>query len=84
MTDFVKNSTLPAARCETVTPADGSDNVTFTSRGIILPTAGGLSFVNQAGATLTWTGLLAGVIYPIRTNRVRATGTTATEVYVLA
>jgi hypothetical protein len=42
-----------------------------------------IAIANKAGASVVLTGLATGVIHPIKTNKIFATGTTATTVTVL-
>ncbi len=53
-----------------------------TSRGIMVGTTGDLAVSNAAGTSVTITKVAAGVIHPIRTNKIWSTGTTASEITV--
>lgn len=64
-----------------VTPSDAT--VLTTTRALFVGGAGNLSVVTSAGTTLTLTGVTAGSIIPIRVTKVRATGTTATNIAAL-
>ena len=71
----------PAINAMAVTPSDGAD-MTYAARGITVNVAGTLSYVplgadGDATATIA---VLAGVMYPIGTARIRSTGTTATGI----
>lgn len=75
----VVGSESPAVNAFAITPADGADLATVT-RGIYAGGAGDLKVVTLGGDTVTFVGLAAGVIHPIRAARVFATGTTATSI----
>lgn len=70
--------TQPARHAVAITPADGTDLVTVT-RGIYVGTGGDLTVVMAGGETVTFTAVVAGVLYPLAVARVKATGTTATN-----
>jgi len=72
----------PAINAAAVTPNDAAD-LTTASRAIYVGGAGNLTVVMLGGATITFTGVAAGTIYPLRVARVRATGTTATGLVAL-
>lgn len=61
-----------------IVPNDTAD-LTYMSRGIYIGGAGDLTCVTVGGSVGTFVGLVAGTILPIRTTRVMATGTTATN-----
>lgn len=65
-----------------VTPSDTTD-LTITTRYLFVGGAGTLTVDMSNGATVLFTGVLAGSVLPIRVNRVRATGTTATNIVAL-
>lgn len=69
----------PAVNAFAVTPNDSTDLATAT-RGIYAGGAGDLKVTTLGGDTVTFVGLAAGVIHPIRVARVFATGTTATNI----
>lgn len=76
------NSTNPASSAVAVTPNDTAD-LTNVTRAIYIGTGGNLSVIMQDGSTCTFTGVLAGTVYPLRVSRVRATGTTAGSIVAL-
>lgn len=82
MTDHFKTHqtslTAPADAAETVTPSDTVDLVDVT-RAIYVGGAGALRVVMRDGQTVTFANMQAGVCYPLRVQRVLATGTTATN-----
>jgi hypothetical protein len=68
---------LSAYTYRAVTPSDATDLTEGYTDGIYIGSSGNLSVVDGAGATVTFTSLAAGVVHPIRTRRIRSTGTTA-------
>lgn len=74
----------PATRAFAITPNDGADLAVFT-RGLYIGVAGDVVVdMVDSGASITFTALAAGVIHPLRVKRVRATGTTATNIVGVA
>ena len=69
----------PAKDAFAITGNDSTD-LTTSTRGIYIGGAGNLKVDMVSGNTVTFTGVLAGVVYPIRARRVYATGTTATGI----
>jgi hypothetical protein len=69
----------PALDAFAVTPADGAD-LAQAVRGLYVGGAGAVTIVTSVGATVTFVGVPAGAIIPIRANRVNSTGTTATGI----
>lgn len=67
----------PASDGFAITPNDGAD-LARVPRAIFVGGAGAVALVTKRGTTLTFSGLTAGTILPVRANRVLATGTTAT------
>ena len=62
-----------------VTPSDATV-LAPTWGGLFVGGAGNVAVVTKEGTTLTFTGVLAGSVLPIVVTRVRATGTTATNI----
>ena len=73
-----KGLTSPADKHFAITPHD-STNFTYSTRGIYVGGAGNAVLVDEDGTTCTFTGLLAGVVYPFRCKRINSTNTTATN-----
>lgn len=73
----------PAAHAETVTPSDGTD-LTYASRAVWVGGAGNMAVVMLSGAAVTFTGIAAGTLLPIRVSRIKSTGTTATTILALS
>lgn len=71
----------PGANATAITPND-STNLEKTSRAIYIGGAGNLVVEMAGGQTVTFTGVSAGCILPIRVNKVR-TATTATNLVAL-
>ncbi|WP_323764780.1 spike base protein, RCAP_Rcc01079 family [Marinovum sp.] len=60
-----------------ITPDDATD-LTTLPRGLMVSTTGDVAVTFADGSSLVLPGLTPGVIYPLRTARVLASGTTAT------
>jgi hypothetical protein len=69
----------PASNAVAVTPNDSTD-LTYTCRALFVGGAGNLAVVMAGGQTITFTGVTAGALLPIRASRVMATNTTATSI----
>lgn len=69
---------FPAEHAEVVTPSDSTD-LGVVSRSLYIGGAGNVSVVMLSGATVTFSNLAAGSLLPVRVSRVRATGTSATN-----
>lgn len=73
---------MKAKNAESVTPSDTED-INYISNGIYVGEAGDLEVTleNMAdGESVTFVGLSAGMIHPIRTKRIWAANTTATDI----
>lgn len=68
--------TSPATAGETVVPSDQND-LTHCTRGLYVGATGAVVAVLVSGDEVTLNDAQAGVIYPLRIRRVKATGTTA-------
>jgi len=68
---------VPAVRFAVVTPSDTAD-LPFVCRGVAIPAAGALAVVDYEGNAVTIPdgALAAGIIHPLRLQRIKATGTT--------
>ena len=77
------NEYLGAADARAVTPSDTVNYDGRVARGLYVGGAGNVALVTDAGATVTFTGLLAGSILPVRHRRVNSTSTTATNLVAL-
>ena len=67
--------TSPAAHAAAVTPSDVADLAT-PARSLFIGGAGAVKVTTVGGETLTFSGLAAGSILPVRVKRVFATGGT--------
>lgn len=72
----------PGANGAAITPNDSSDLANVT-RGIYVGATGDLKVTLAGSGTVTFVGVPAGTLLPIRANRVFATGTTATSLVAL-
>lgn len=72
----------PGETAAAVTPSD-SVNLTADARSLYIGGAGNASVVTANGDTVTFVGLLAGSILPVRIRRVNATDTTATNIVAI-
>lgn len=68
----------PAADAVSISPSDSVD-LDYVTRGIWVGGAGDLAVEMLSGATVTFAGVPAGTLLPIRVAKVLATGTTATD-----
>lgn len=74
-----------------MTPADGAAAVTphnttaltITCRALYIGGAGDVAVTMKNGDTVTFTGVLAGTVLPVRCTHVKVTGTTATNIVAL-
>ena len=68
----------PAQRGFAITPSDASDLAAET-RGLWVGASGDLALVLASGDEVTLVGAVGGTVLPLRVKRVKATGTTATQ-----
>ena len=73
----------PARDGFAITPNDGADLPSVT-RAIYVGSGGDVAVTMKSGASVTFTGLLAGTILPVRVSAVAATGTSASNLIGLA
>lgn len=69
----------PAEHAVEITPSNDTD-LANTTRGVYAGVSGDLKVDTVGGSTVTFVGLAAGIIHPIRARRVYATGTDATDI----
>ena len=69
----------PAARAAAITPSNETD-LTVAARGLYIGGAGAVTLITTGGDEVTFSGLPAGTILPVRTARVKVTGTDATGI----
>lgn len=86
MTDFYSTRMVeldsPMGFGAAVTPHDTNNLATFT-RGLWVGGAGTLRVTLVGGSQLDFAGVPAGILLPLRVQRVHATGTTATGIVAL-
>jgi hypothetical protein len=70
----------PAKHAASVTPDDGTD-LTTVARALYIGGAGDVAVVTAGGDTVTFASIQGWM--PVRTERVLATGTTATQIVAL-
>lgn len=70
---------IPSESAFEVTPNDSAD-LTAVTRGVYIGGAGDLAVTMKDGSEVTFVGLQAGLVYPYRVRRIKATGTTATDI----
>lgn len=75
---FARGLTAPASDAFDITADDNTDFAT-TARAIYVGRTGDVALVTLEGTTVTFVGLQAGTVLPVSTARVRATGTTASD-----
>ena len=73
----------PATHAEAVTPSDSAE-LTNVTRALYVGGAGNVVVVMHGGETVTFTGVPAGAILPIRVKQVKSTSTTATSIVGLS
>jgi len=71
--------THPAERAISVTPHDSNELANY-SRGIYCGVSGDVKVTTVYGDTVTFVGLAAGIVHPIRAKIIFSTGTTATNI----
>lgn len=74
--------TSPAMNFASVTPSD-SVGLTYFSRALYVGTTGDVVVVSPSGSAVTFVGVPAGAILPVKAVRVNATGTTAGGIVAL-
>lgn len=68
----------PAEHATAITPNDDAD-LTYVTRALYVGGDGNVTGITAGGETITVVGLLAGMLYPFRFVRIKATGTSATN-----
>lgn len=72
--------TIPAQNAVAVTPHD-TNELTVYSRGLYVGVSGNVAVILAGDSSaVTFVGLAAGIIHPIRAKVVLSTGTTATSI----
>lgn len=82
----------PSFQFSTVTPSDtalltyttsGGEVVKRKCKALYIGVAGNVAIKDDAGTAVTFTGVLAGCVYPISTDTVMNANTTATDIVAL-
>ena len=73
---------IPAEDAGAVTPSD-STNLTSIARSLYVGTAGNVTLLTVGQNVVTFSNVQSGSILPVRTIRVNATSTTATNIVAL-
>ena len=81
-TDDRSEEWIPAYNAVEVAPNDGVD-LTNTSRALYVGGAGDVKVDMYGTGTVTFVGVSAGSLLPVRVDRVYSTGTTATSIVAL-
>lgn len=66
-----------ATLADAITPNDGAD-LPRVVKALYVGGAGAIALTTEYGSTVTFTGVTAGSVLPVRVKKVSATGTTAT------
>ena len=74
--------TAPGYDAAAVTPNDSTD-LSKPARALYIGGAGDVKLNTEAGTTVTFTGLAAGSVLPVRATRVHSTDTTATNIVAI-
>lgn len=89
--DNTMRTDSPAQRAVAITPSDSVDIVftpalqaSLSVRALFVGGAGNVAVITSGGDTVTFTGVAAGSILPVRCARVLLSGTTATAIVALA
>jgi hypothetical protein len=81
--DRSRQLSAPARNAQAVTPSDSTDIPITDCRALYIGVGGNVSLITNGGQTVTFVGLQAGSILPVRCSRVRATDTTATNIVAI-
>lgn len=79
---IIADHNKPAYGAVAVTPDDSND-LSIPARGLYIGGAGAIALTMASGDEVTFSGCLAGTILDIQVIRVKATGTTATNILAL-
>lgn len=74
--NFAAGLESPALHGFAVTPDDGTD-LSETTRALYVGNGGDVVVILLSGAELTFANVASGTVLPLRTRRVKASGTTA-------
>lgn len=76
--EFTTSHTSPTTKLEVVTPDDATD-INVMTRALNVATSGTVQVTTADGQTAS-VYITAGILFPIRVQRIWATGTTATGI----
>ena len=75
-----KLQVIPADHAFAITPTDGVD-LSFVTRGLYVGTAGNVAVILKGDSSaVTFVGVPAGSVIPLRVSRVNSTNTTASDI----
>lgn len=77
------DETASAVDAKLVTPSDVATLPNGACLALYVGNSGDVTLVTSMGTTVTFVGVLAGSILPVRTDMVKATSTTATAILAL-
>ena len=77
------DETASAVDAVNITPSDVSTLANGTALALFIGAAGNVTLITAEGNSALFVGILAGSILPVRTNKVMATGTTASAIVAL-
>lgn len=72
----------PAGKFAAVTPSDSVD-LTYLTRALYVGGDGTVVAVDANGTAVSFVGVVAGTVLPIRVSRVNSTSTTATNIVAM-
>lgn len=78
----MSRGTESATGASSITPND-TTQITKACRGVYVGTAGNLAVTMADGSSVTFVGVQAGSILPIKVKIIKDTGTTASDIVVL-
>lgn len=73
----------PSGDAVAITPHDSTNFTEGVCRGIYVGVGGNVVAITAKGQTVTFKGLEAGMILPVKAKRVNSTDTTATDLVAL-
>ena len=74
---FARSLTSPPENAVEITPSD-TESLPHTTRALYIGGAGDVAVLLLGGAEVTFRGLQAGTLIPIRIDQIKRAGTTAT------
>lgn len=77
---FVQMVEASAQKAVTITPNDTTSLTGGATKGLYLGASGNVAVTMADGSNVTFTALASGVVHPISVTKVKATGTTATNI----